>query len=213
MLKVFHCNMVDENCYVLSDDTTKECVIIDCGALYEDERDAIVNYIKANGLKPVHLLCTHGHFDHIFGNAAMHEAFGLSAEVHFEDADMLRNLDGQIERFFRTKLSIPSGPIGKLLTTGESINYGTQTLEVIYTPGHSRGGVVFYNKAEQIAFTGDTLFQMSIGRTDLEGGDYETLLSSIHLLANTLSPETKIYPGHGPASTMQYEISYNPYLR
>ncbi|MCQ2255486.1 MAG: MBL fold metallo-hydrolase [Bacteroidaceae bacterium] len=213
MLKTFPCNMVEENCYVLSDDATKECVIIDCGALYEAERDAIVNYIKSNGLKPVHLLCTHGHFDHIFGNAAMYEAFGLSAEVHFEDAEMLRNLGGQVERFFRTKLNIPSGPIGKLLTSGETITYGTQTLEVIYTPGHSRGGVVFYNKAEQIAFTGDTLFQMSIGRTDLEGGDYETLLSSLRLIATKLPAETKLYPGHGPSTTMDSELKYNPYLR
>lgn len=205
--------MIEENCYVLSDDATKECVIIDCGAFYEAECDAIVNYIKGNGLKPVHLLCTHGHFDHIFGNAAMHEAFGLTAEVHFEDAEMTRDLDAQVRRFFNTSFNMPSGPIGKYLTSGEIISYGTQSIEVIATPGHSKGGVTFYNKQEKIAFTGDTLFQMSIGRTDLEGGDYETLLSSLHLLATTLPPETKIYPGHGPSSTMEYELKYNPYLR
>lgn len=205
--------MIEENCYVLSDDATKECVIIDCGALYEAERDAIVNYIKNNDLKPVHLLCTHGHFDHIFGNAAMNDAFGLSAEIHFADADMARNLSSQVEKFFQTKLDFPSGPLGKLLTSGEKIIYGSQSLEVIATPGHSQGGVTFYNKQEGLAFTGDTLFQMSIGRTDLEGGDYETLLSSLRLLATTLPPETKLYPGHGPSSTMDYELKYNPYLR
>lgn len=205
--------MFEENCYVLSDDETKECVIIDCGALYESECCAIINYIKNNDLKPVHLLCTHGHLDHNFGNKAIYDAFGLKAEVHFADEKMLRGINKQVEQFFRAKLTVEEGPIGKLLSSAETINYGNQSLEVISTPGHSQGGVTFFNKKEGIAFTGDTIFKMSIGRTDLDGGDYETLLSSLYLLATTLPPNTTLYPGHGPSTTMDFEIKYNPYLR
>ncbi|MCQ2245100.1 MAG: MBL fold metallo-hydrolase [Bacteroidaceae bacterium] len=213
MIKRFPCNMFEENCYVLSDDSTKECVIIDCGALYESEADSIINYIKNEGLKPVHLLCTHGHLDHNFGNGAIYDAFGLKAKVHFEDEKMLKEINKQTKQFFQVEYQCNTAPIGKLLTSGETINYGSQTLEVLPTPGHSRGSVTFYNRSQEVAFTGDTLFRMSIGRTDLEGGDYETILSSLHLLATTLPPETKIYPGHGTISTIAEELDYNPYLK
>ena len=213
MLKTFHCNMLDENCYVLSDDTTKECVIIDCGALYEEETSAIVSYIKDNGLTPVHLLCTHGHLDHNFGNAAMQKAFGLKPEIHFADEPLLLAIREQSSKFFGTSIDCDETTVGKLLNSTETITYGTQTLTLIPTPGHTEGGLVFYNKEEGIAFTGDTLFQMSIGRTDLEGGDYEKMLHSLHTLATTLPPATKIYPGHGPSTTMELELKYNPYLR
>ncbi len=213
MLKLFPCNMLEENCYILSDDETKECVIIDCGAFYEPEASAIINYIKAEQLKPVHLLCTHGHLDHNFGNPDIYDAFGLKAEVHFEDEKMLKDINQQARQFFNIDLPCKPAPIGKLLTSAESISYGNQKLEVIATPGHSRGSITFLNREQKIAFTGDTLFRMSIGRTDLEGGDYETIISSLHLLATTLPPKTKIYPGHGPASTIEDELAYNPYLR
>ncbi|MCF0209053.1 MAG: MBL fold metallo-hydrolase [Bacteroidaceae bacterium] len=205
--------MLDENCYVLSDDISRECVIIDCGALYEPEHIAIINYIRDKNLKPIHLLCTHGHLDHNFGNGAIFQTFGLQAEVHFADKNILETINDQATKFFGVSLNCTTAPIGKLLNGTEKISYGSQVLDIIYTPGHTEGSVVFHNKEQKIAFTGDTLFQMSIGRTDLEGGDYEKIISSLHLIATTLPPETTIYPGHGPSTTMQKELQYNPYLK
>ena len=204
--------MLDENCYVLSDDETRECVIIDCGALYEAELSAIVSYIRDNNLKPVHLLCTHGHLDHNFGNGGIYKAFNLQPEVHFADKLMLENINEQTVKFFGMPLNCDTAPVGKLLNGTETITYGTQKLEVIYTPGHTEGGIVYFNREQNIAFTGDTLFQMSIGRTDMEGGDYEKIMSSLQLLATTLPASTVVYPGHGPSTTMQTELRYNPYL-
>jgi len=212
MLKLFHCNMLDENCYVLSDDATLECVIIDCGALYEPEYSAIVEYIRTNNLKPVHLLCTHGHLDHNFGNSAIYNLLGLKAEVHFADKHILETIKEQSTKFFGVELGCEQAPIGKLLNGTETITYGTQKLETIFTPGHTEGSVVFFNREQNIAFTGDTLFHMSIGRTDLEGGDYEKIISSLKLLAETLPESTLVYPGHGPSTTMKNELLYNPYM-
>lgn len=213
MLKIFPCNMFDENCYVLSDDTTKECVIIDCGALYEEEADAIIHYINSEGLKPVHLLSTHGHLDHNFGNAAMLNAFGLKAEVNAADEPMLLAIKTQAAKYFGVNVPCEAAPVGGHLKEGDEVKYGSQTLKVIHTPGHSQGGVVLYNAEQKIAFTGDTLFQMSIGRTDLEGGSYDSLMSSLRVLADRLPGDTVIYPGHGPKSDMATEVKYNPYFR
>lgn len=213
MIKTFHCNMLDENCYVVSDDATKECVIIDCGALYEEECDAIINYIESNALKPVHLLATHGHLDHNFGNAAIFARYGLRAEVNVADGQLLKEIDQQAMTFFGMKLSDPPAPLGTHINHGDKIVYGTQTLQAIHTPGHTNGCMVFYNAEEKVAFTGDTLFKMSVGRTDLIGGSYDSLITSLRNLADILPGETVIYTGHGPSSDMKTELQYNPYLR
>ena len=206
----FVCNMLQENCYVVSDDS-KECVVIDCGAWYEEERNAIKDYILRNGLTPTHLLCTHGHVDHNFGIDTIHDTFGLCPEVQEQDADFMTHLADQAVQFTGFRLSNNYPSLGTCLSDGDEIALGTHTLHVIHTPGHSRGSVCFHIVDEHVLFTGDTLFRRSIGRTDLEGGSMMQIIQSLRLLAQ-LPDETIVLPGHGPQSTMGEELRMNPFL-
>jgi len=205
------CNMLQENTYIVSDET-REAVVIDCGAYYDAERRAIVNYLNDNRLKPVHLLCTHGHFDHNFGNDTIWHTFGLKPEVAAEDEGMM-----ELKTMFKDMTGadyqgdIP--PVGRLLTAGECISFGTHQLKVLPTPGHSRGSVTFYCEAEHAAFTGDTLFRLSIGRTDFEGGSWDDMSHSLKRVLAVLPADTTVYPGHGEPTTIGYERQYNPYMR
>lgn len=205
----FTCNMLQENCYVVSDET-KQCVIIDCGAYYEAEQTAIVDYIKSSGMTPVHLLATHGHFDHNFGNNAISEAFGLSPEISRHDKLLLECCSDQAEAF-GVSLSEPVIPAGRLLENGDKITFGNHVLQVIETPGHSQGSVVFYCEEEKTAFTGDTLFRGSIGRTDFVGGSMLQIIQSLRMLAQ-LPDDTVVMPGHGNQTTIGYELAHNPYM-
>lgn len=209
-LRRFTFNMLCENCYVLSD-STGECVIIDCGALYREERMAICQYIDDNGLKPVHLLCTHGHFDHCFGNDTIYNKYGIAPEVAEEDLFLINDVREQFRKMTGEDVDVSTPPVGHLLSDGEYVSFGTHRLQVISTPGHSPGGVVFYCKEEKLAFTGDTLFRMSIGRTDFERSSYSDIANSLSRLRKLLPPDTTILSGHGPASTMADELQYNPY--
>lgn len=204
------CNMFEENCYVVSDET-KECVIIDCGVFYEEERRALVEYIRNNDLKPVHLLATHGHLDHNFGNDTIYKEFGLKPEMAKADENMIRNFKQQAMKLYGMTLEMEMPEIGHFLSDKEKIDFGNHTFEVIETPGHSRGSVVFYCKEENVLFTGDTLFQMTIGRTDLDGGSMMQIIQSLRIIAQ-LPDNTKVYPGHGYTTTIGYELSRNPYM-
>lgn len=205
----FTCNMLQENCYVVSDET-KQCVIIDCGAYYEAEQTAIIDYIKSNGMTPVHLLVTHGHLDHNFGNNAISDAFGLSPEISRYDKQLLEHSSEQAE-FFGVNLDKSAIPAGRLLENGEKITFGNHVLQVIETPGHSPGSVVFYCEEEKTAFTGDTLFRGSIGRTDFAGGSMLQIIQSLRMLAQ-LPDDTVVMPGHGSQTTIGYELAHNPYM-
>lgn len=204
--------MFQENCYVVSD-YTKECVIIDCGALYDEERKAISTYINENELKPVHLVCTHGHIDHNFGDNFIYSTYGLLPEVSIGDKKLMKSLHWQAKAFIGLNYEEKIPPVGKFFTDGDSFYFGNHTFSIIATPGHSPGSVVFFCKQEQIAFTGDTLFRNSIGRTDLGEGKYEDIINSLHSLVNTLPQETLLLPGHGPQTTMVEELKHNPYLK
>lgn len=206
----FQCNMLQENCYVVSDET-KECVIIDCGAFYPEERNAIVNYIKENQLKPVHLLVTHGHLDHNFGNNTLYDEFGLKPEVSASDENLMKHLKKQAETFYQMNLDYDFPPIGHFFEDDEIIHFGNHQFEIILTPGHSRGSVTFYCKEEKVAFTGDTLFQGSIGRTDFQGGSMFQIINSLRFLAQ-LPDEVKVLPGHGNFTTIGEELAHNPYM-
>lgn len=210
-IKTFVCNMLQENTYVVSD-ATKECVIIDCGAYYQEERDAITHYIDSNGLTPKHLLATHGHFDHNFGNDTIHDRYGLKVEIAEADGELVSDLPKQFLDMIGVPLRREYPPVGRYFVQDEVIRFGNHELKVLPTPGHSRGGVVFYCEAEHVAFTGDTLFRMSIGRTDFDGGSYEQLMNSLQTVLAALPPETTIYSGHGPQTTIADELRYNPYL-
>ncbi|MBQ7420343.1 MAG: MBL fold metallo-hydrolase [Prevotella sp.] len=210
-IKRFVVNMLQENCYVVSDDT-KECVIIDCGAQYQEERGAISHYIKENGLRPVHLLATHGHLDHNWGNIALYDEFDLKVEARSEDAFLIEYLGKQASELFGFQLNEEEAPVGHYFADGETICFGSHTFTILHTPGHTPGGCVYYCAAEKVAFTGDTLFRMSIGRTDFEGGSWQEMTESLHQLAQ-LPVDTTLYSGHGPMTTIAEELKYNPYLR
>lgn len=208
----FVCNMLQENCYVVSDDTS-ECVIIDCGALYPAERVAISNYIKDNKLTPKHLVCTHAHIDHNFGNDFIYTEYGLQPELCAADKKLYKSLRWQAKAFVNMNYEEDIPPIGRLFAAGEMVDFGTHTFNIIGTPGHSQGSVVFFCEAEKVAFTGDTLFRRSIGRTDLDDGRFEDIICSLHSLLVRLPLDTVILPGHGTETNMADEQKYNPYLK
>ena len=211
MLKIetFTCNMLQENCYVVSDDT-KECVIIDCGAYYEAEKLAIEKYIKTNELKPVHLIATHGHLDHNFGDAFITKTYGLPLEIDISDESYVLAADKQAA-YFGITLDEPIVTETKTFKAGDIFKFGTLEIEVIETPGHSMGSVVLYIKDEKVAFTGDTLFRGSIGRTDFEGGSMLMIIQSLRMFVQ-FPDDITLLPGHGQQTTMGYELAHNPYL-
>ena len=211
-VKCFEVNPLQENCYVVSDDS-KECVIIDCGALYEEECEAIDNYLREQQLKPVHLLATHGHLNHNFGNAHLFQKYGLKVEICADDQQLVEHLPQQAAALFGMQISDDQPPVGTLLKQNDVISFGQHALHVIQTPGHSHGSCLFYCKEEKMVFSGDTLFRMSIGRTDFPEGSWQLMEQSLATIASTLPAETVIYPGHGPQSTMADELQYNPYMR
>lgn len=208
----FVCNMFQENCYVVSDDT-QECIIIDCGALYEEERTAISTYIKDKELKPMHLVCTHAHIDHNFGDDFINHTYGLLPEVSIADKKLMKSLRWQAKAFVGMNYEETIPPVGRFFSNGDKVSFGTHTFNIIATPGHSPGSVVLFCEAEKVAFTGDTLFRMSIGRTDLGDGRYEDIIDSLHLLVKKLPADTVLLPGHGSQTTMADELQYNPYLK
>ena len=210
-IKRFVCNVIQENCYVVSDET-QEAVIIDCGAQFEAERQAIKNYIESNHLRPVHLLATHGHVDHNIGNKFVFDTWGLKVELHKDDEPLISTLSEQAEQFMRQELAKDEQPpVGRYLEENDTITFGTHTLQVIETPGHSQGSVLFWCKDEKVAFSGDTLFRNSVGRADLPGGSMFLLIQSLRMVCQ-LDDDTRILPGHGEETTVGRELASNPYL-
>ena len=210
-IKTFAFNLLQENTYVVSDDTL-ECIIIDCGAYYDDERRAITDYISSQGLKPVRLLATHGHWDHNLGIDTIYQTYGLRVEAAKEDEFIISDIPHNFQSIIGAPLRREYPAVGRFFTPDEVIRFGHHSLQVLKTPGHSPGSVVFYCAEEHTAFTGDTLFRMSVGRTDFDGGSYTDLMSSLANVLAKLPADTVILPGHGPQSTIDYELRYNPYL-
>lgn len=208
----FELNPFQENCYVVSDESN-EGIIIDCGAFYTEERKAIVKYVKDNNIRLKHLLATHAHIDHNFGNNTIYEAFNLKPEVYGEDEYMMSKLPQQAMMFCNYKLDYEMPPVGRLLKADDTIHVGRHTFTVIPTPGHTKGSVFFYCKEQKVAFSGDTLFKMSIGRTDFEQGSFSDIIDSLKKLKDLIEPDTVILPGHGPKTTLDYELKYNPYFK
>lgn len=210
-IKTFVCNMLDENCYVVSDDT-REGVIIDCGAFYDEEQRAIARYIADNDIVLKHLLCTHAHLDHNFGTPFVRDTYHLLPEYAEADDKLMRNLPRQAASLYGLTLADNYPTADHYLAGGDTVAFGTHTMQVMTTPGHSRGSIVFHCPEEHIVFTGDTLFRMSVGRTDLHGGSMMQLMSSLKKLA-ALPPHTKVYPGHGADTTISDELAANPFMQ
>ena len=208
-VKKFVFNAIEENTYILYDET-KECVIIDPGCYNDAEKKTLKDYIETNGLKPVVLLNTHCHFDHIFGNAYVCREFGIELWAHEADVYNIERSEAYTAMF---GMKIEPSPLpSHYLTDGEEIKFGNSTLKVIHTPGHSPGCVCFYSEKDKLLISGDTLFNGSIGRTDLPGGDYDQIMDSLLNKLMKLSGDTVVYCGHGPNTEIGQEFLYNPFI-
>lgn len=210
-IRKFVCNMFQENCYIVSDETN-DCVIIDCGANNQREKDSIAGYIRDNSLIPRHLLCTHAHIDHNFGNDFIFETYGLLPSLHKADAPLYDKLSEQAALFTGVRHECSVKKPGTLLEDGDTVAFGCHKFKILLTPGHSPGSVFLYCKDENTAFSGDTLFRMSIGRTDLEGGDYGKIIGSLTHITALLPEETSVWPGHGPKTNIREEKLMNPFF-
>lgn len=210
MIKTFYFNDLRTCCYVLWDNTL-ECMIVDAGCYSDSEHARLVKFIEENSLKPVKLLNTHGHFDHVMGNAFVLSKWNIPSYLNLGDLPQIAR-SKSYGGYFGYEFASP-GENFIDLKDGDVITFGESSLKVFYTPGHSRGGVIFYNEKEGYVLSGDSLFAGSIGRTDLPGGDYDDLMESIRTKIMVLPPETKVYPGHGPETTIAAEAANNPFLR
>lgn len=208
-VKVFLFNPVQENTYLIYNDE-KECIIIDPGCYSENEQDIITGFIQQNGLKPVLLLNTHCHLDHVFGNKFIAEKFGLVLHIHPLEKKML-----ELAPASGLMWNLPfDNYMGNLefLVPGRSLKLGKEDIQVLFTPGHSPGSVSLYSPGNGFVISGDVLFRESIGRTDLPGGDFGVLSRSITEQLYTLPGETVVYSGHGPSTTIEWEKTHNPYV-
>ncbi|MFD2514736.1 MBL fold metallo-hydrolase [Pontibacter locisalis] len=203
-------NPFQENTYLLHDDT-KECVVIDPGCYEKHEQEELKKFVKDNDLKVVRLLNTHCHIDHVLGNKFVADTYNVPLEIHPDEEQILRAVPTYAPNY-GFQLYAEQLP-EKYLKEGDIVKFGNTELEVILAPGHAPGHVVFYNKPEKTVIGGDVLFQGSIGRTDLPGGDFDTLIQSIKTKLFTLPDDVTVYSGHGPETTIGYEKKYNPFLR
>lgn len=208
-LQSFVFNAFQENTYVLYDDT-KQCVIIDPGCYAAAEQQQLVNFIESNELIPVKLLNTHCHIDHILGNNFFSKKFNIGLEIHEADLPTLLATTeyGHLYGFTVD----PSPQPTRFIQNNETITFGNTDLEVRFTPGHAPGHVVFIHHNERFVINGDVLFYNSIGRTDLPGGDHNTLIKSIHQELFTLPDDYIVYTGHGPSTTIGEEKKNNPFV-
>lgn len=192
------------NCYILADEKTKEAVVIDPG----DDAGDILQVIKDKGLKVKYIVNTHAHFDHVGANKELKEATGAEILLHQADGGLLQSTAHQARTF---GMAAPASPkADRYVNHGDVIAAGEIALTVLHTPGHSSGGISLLEQG--IVFTGDALFAGSIGRTDLPGGDLMTLINAIKANLLTLPDETRVFPGHGPDSTIGAERRENPFL-
>lgn len=210
ILKQFTFNAYAENTFVLSDET-KQCIIIDPGCYEQAEKDALADYISNENLQPVQLLNTHCHIDHVLGNKFVAEKYQLKLVAHQLEEPVLASVVNYGPSMgFKVE---PSPPIEVFIDESQKIEFGNTILDILFTPGHSPGSVCFHHKASFTLIGGDVLFQMSIGRTDLPGGDFDTLINSIQHKLWKLPDETVVYPGHGPSTNIAFEKANNPFLK
>lgn len=205
ILKALALGPIMANCYIVGCDRTKEAAVIDPG----DEPDRLLMTLAEEKLTVKYILNTHGHFDHVGGNNRMKKATGAELIIHAADAPMLDSLNTAASSFGLTAENSP--PPDRTVDEGDQIAFGDIAMKVIHTPGHSPGGISFHS--DGVVFVGDTLFAGSIGRTDFPGGDFNTLIASVKNKLFPLGDDTKVYTGHGPATTIAQEKQGNPFLR
>ena len=208
-LAVFTFNEFYENTYLLYDET-RECVIIDPGCNTADERRRLKEFIDQKHLSPVALLNTHCHIDHVLGNWYIAETYGLALQAHKEEIPVLEACPMVANMYGINYTTSPA--ITKFLDEGDIVRFGNSDLKVYYTPGHSPASIVFFDSESKILVGGDVLFEGSIGRTDLPGGDFDTLINSIRTKIFPLGDDVMVFPGHGDSTTIGDERRNNPFL-
>lgn len=209
-VKQFVFSPLQENTYVIYDEQDN-CIILDPGCYFGNERNELKEFIQETGLVPKYLLNTHCHLDHVFGNKFVHDTWGLTLHLHEKEKEILDHGPA-----FGDSWGLPfdnyQGPL-VYLREGGTVGLGEHQFKILFTPGHSPGHVSFWCQAQQFVLSGDVLFRQSIGRTDLPGGDFDTLAKSIREQLYTLPDDTIVYSGHGPETTIGYEKKNNPYVR
>lgn len=212
MLKIetFTFNPFQENCYVLHNGKG-EAMIIDPGTYFPAEIQTLKDYILRAGLKPVYLINTHCHLDHVFGNDWIAKTYHLQPQIHPEE-ELMHKMAGESAEKFGLPFQLYTGPF-TYLEAGACFQWGEDQLEILLTPGHSPGSLSFYHPDQQFVISGDALFRESIGRTDLPKGNHGQLLQSIKEKLFTLPGQTEVYPGHGPKTTIDHEINHNPFMQ
>jgi len=208
-IKTFPFNSFQVNTYVLYDETL-DCAIIDAACYSTREQEQLKLFIEKENLKPVILLNTHCHIDHILGNNFVYETWGLKPVMHADGTNFLSVAAGYAETF-GFSIAEPVMPV-EFLIEGAIIQVGNNMLEVMETPGHAAGSICFYHQKQKFVIVGDVLFSNSIGRTDLPTGNYNLLISSIRQKLFTLPDDVTVYCGHGPTTTIGYEKMHNPFL-
>jgi hydroxyacylglutathione hydrolase len=195
---------LETSAYLVVDERSREALLIDPGL----ESEGMYDVIHKERLQLSAIVNTHGHFDHVCGNAFFKAKTGAPVLIHPEDVPLMRQASQQALAF---GFQVPAPPPpDRLLNEGDEVTMGENRLRVFHTPGHTPGGICLYG--EGVVFVGDTLFSGSVGRTDMPGGSYEILLSSIRSKLLSLPDETVVYPGHGPSTTIGEERIHNPFL-
>lgn len=197
-----------ENTYLLYDET-KECIIIDPGCYEKEEQEALHEFIQTENLKVVQLINTHCHIDHVLGNYFVKDKYKVKLATSAIEEQVLKAV-----KTYSSNYGFPlyqEATVDNYLEEGQQIRFGDSVLDILFVPGHSPGHLVFYNTKENICIGGDVLFLRSVGRTDLPGGDHETLMRSIREKMYALPDGMTVYPGHGPTTTIGEEKQFNPF--
>ncbi len=205
ILKEYISGPIEANNYLLVDEETKEGALIDCSEMKQE----IVDDANALGANIKYILLTHGHFDHVLGVNEMKKALGAKVYIHKSDVFMLENIN-QIMSLFGMNQKVEPPEYDELVEDGQELPLGNTKIKILHTPGHSEGGVCYL--VDDKLFSGDTLFRESVGRTDLYGGNFKTLLNSVKGVLFNLDDDINVYPGHGPSSTIGHEKNYNQFI-
>ena len=210
-IKKFTFNIFQENTFILWDNKN-ECIIIDPGCYENEEEKILENFIKNNNLKPVKLINTHCHIDHILGNNFVIKKWGVDLYIHKKEIPIIE-MSQETSKIYGLEHYTYADHNYKFIEENDVITFGNSSLDIIFTPGHSPGHISLYSKKEKFIISGDVLFQNSIGRTDLPGGDYDQLIKIIRSKLLKLDNETRIYCGHGESTTIKQEKDLNPFLK
>lgn len=211
-IAIFQLQLFGVNCYIVYDPEEKKAAVIDPGIIDGREVEAMENFLKKNDLEIIAIINTHLHIDHAIANKTLSEKYGIPVMAHPQDEFLGEGMAEQA-RQFGLPLKVEASEITRPLSDGDIIEIGSGRLEVIHVPGHSPGGIALYDRKDGFLISGDTLFEGSIGRTDLPGGNLARLLESVKKKLYTLPDDTVVYPGHGGPTTIGKEKKTNPYVQ